>query len=186
MAETRQIGRVEEVDVMLHDRQPCLSLRLKLADGQEAKDWRPATPELLRDYLDVWGVDALQSTRSLLCWVASSDGALLELAPLMPDEGDTLDLRDGTAKPAAMPDEAPTAPVEAPQPVAKAAAPKWPGSREQWQMWQDLSKRARAAEVAITAPTAGATAEDIDGLLAVARAKVDAAEEQAQKERAAA
>jgi hypothetical protein len=96
---TRQIGRVEAVDIISLGRQPCLSLRFKLADGSGHSMNAVVTRELLRDYLDVWPAEALQETRTRLCWVVHTDQAITALEPLMPDEGEVLLLAEQPAAP---------------------------------------------------------------------------------------
>lgn len=180
MAETRQIGRVNDVDVILRDRVPHLAVRFKLADGTGSMVRCPASRDLLRDYLDVWGVDGLQGTLSLLCWVTVDEGTILSLAPLMPDEGSELSLRGSAVEAAPAGPEAP-----AKKPAAESKGPPWPGSKQQWMRWTTLSRRAGQLGIDTTLfrPTAGTDEAAIEGLLGALEATIA---EEVEKAKAAA
>jgi len=165
MAETRQIGRVEKVDVMLNEREPFLVVRFKLADEGDVVLTHPiAHATFLRDYLDVWAVDALQATDARLCWVTTEGRVVVELAPLMPDEGDTLDLREKSAAGATMPAKAPQSPATAPE--ADRPTP------EQGARWKAAISKARTLKLDIEhcRPKPGMTRDEVEGLLSVAEA----------------
>jgi hypothetical protein len=168
MAEGRQIGRIEEVDVALRERQPCLMLRMKLADGSRVGLSDVVSSNLLRDFLDVWSALSLWATRGLPCWVVTDGAEILALEPLMPDEGEALRLR--SAVPEAVEASGP--------PPGAGPAPTAAQKSAQQTRWRELKRRADAAKINIEEcrPTVTMSAEDIETMLEMAAAKVAAAE----------
>lgn len=178
MAETRQIGRVEEVDVLAYGRQARLRVEFKTTDGVLRALIAAVTHELLVDYLGVWGEVALQATLKRLCWVVHNDTTIFALAPLMEDEGQTFDLIPASAvQRATMPAEAPQTPATAPE----AAAAEKP-TPEQAERWKTVKSRANTLKLNIEhcRPTPGLSREDVEALLVVAEALVAGEQAKAQ------